>query len=125
MKLNLLEILQRVGNRVGSGETIEFGSKNPVAPFLPGQLTLSKPIVMLLLFQWLPPYGISFGILRFMNITKFFGGAFSQKLCQLKLVGARIQIEDQLCPLCGRENETLEHLTLFCELAYHLWCASP
>ncbi|XP_060972636.1 uncharacterized protein LOC133038486 [Cannabis sativa] len=40
-------------------------------------------------------------------------------------INKRFSIEDSSCPLCGRGEETFEHLFLSCEVAFHLWRSSP
>ncbi|XP_060961855.1 uncharacterized protein LOC133032052 [Cannabis sativa] len=37
----------------------------------------------------------------------------------------RFPIEDVTCPLCGTENESIEHLFLSCNVAFHLWRSFP
>uniref|UniRef100_A0A803PT76 Reverse transcriptase zinc-binding domain-containing protein n=1 Tax=Cannabis sativa TaxID=3483 RepID=A0A803PT76_CANSA len=37
----------------------------------------------------------------------------------------RFSIEDVTCPLCRIENESIEHLFLSCNVAFHLWRSSP
>ncbi|XP_060960786.1 uncharacterized protein LOC133031321 [Cannabis sativa] len=37
----------------------------------------------------------------------------------------RMHIDEVLCPMCGREDETVEHLFLYCDFASHLWRSSP
>ncbi|XP_060962265.1 uncharacterized protein LOC115695280 [Cannabis sativa] len=41
------------------------------------------------------------------------------------VLGRRFPIEDESCPLCGTEAETMEHLFLSCNFAFHLWRSSP
>ncbi|XP_060965447.1 uncharacterized protein LOC115720378 [Cannabis sativa] len=41
------------------------------------------------------------------------------------VIGRRFPIEDECCPLCGTETETMEHLFLSCNFAFHLWRSSP
>ncbi|XP_060968744.1 uncharacterized protein LOC133036241 [Cannabis sativa] len=41
------------------------------------------------------------------------------------VIHRRFPIEDTNCPLCGRGEETFEHLFLTCEVAFHLWKSSP
>ncbi|XP_060965675.1 uncharacterized protein LOC133034580 [Cannabis sativa] len=41
------------------------------------------------------------------------------------VLGRRFPIEDESCPLCGAESETMEHLFLSCNVAFHLWRSSP
>ncbi|KAM6568490.1 hypothetical protein CsatB_016475 [Cannabis sativa] len=42
-----------------------------------------------------------------------------------KILEDRLQIDNYSCLLCGDEVETMEHLFLHCNLASHLWRASP
>ncbi|XP_060974166.1 uncharacterized protein LOC133039317 [Cannabis sativa] len=37
----------------------------------------------------------------------------------------RFHITDNPCPICGMEEETMEHLFLHWDLAFHLWQSSP
>ncbi|KAM6543214.1 hypothetical protein CsatB_007661 [Cannabis sativa] len=41
------------------------------------------------------------------------------------LLARRIRIEEVSCPLCGEGEESMEHLFLFCNFAYHIWRSSP
>lgn len=27
-----------------------------------------------------------------------------------------------MCPLCGKDREVIDHLFLYCEFSYHVWC---
>uniref|UniRef100_A0A803PJ39 Reverse transcriptase zinc-binding domain-containing protein n=1 Tax=Cannabis sativa TaxID=3483 RepID=A0A803PJ39_CANSA len=36
-----------------------------------------------------------------------------------------MKIEDVSCPFCGEGEETMEHLFLCCNFAFHLWRSSP
>uniref|UniRef100_A0A803PQ85 Reverse transcriptase zinc-binding domain-containing protein n=1 Tax=Cannabis sativa TaxID=3483 RepID=A0A803PQ85_CANSA len=49
----------------------------------------------------------------------------SKALPVRSVLGKRFPIEDESCPLCGMEVETLEHLFLSCNVASHLWRSSP
>ncbi|XP_030505324.2 uncharacterized protein LOC115720311 [Cannabis sativa] len=37
----------------------------------------------------------------------------------------RINIDDETCLLCGEEAESIDHLFLYCNFAYHIWRSSP
>uniref|UniRef100_A0A803NHF6 Reverse transcriptase domain-containing protein n=1 Tax=Cannabis sativa TaxID=3483 RepID=A0A803NHF6_CANSA len=41
------------------------------------------------------------------------------------VINKRFHIEEVRCPLCGREEETVEHLFLTCDIALHVWLSSP
>ncbi|XP_030502633.2 uncharacterized protein LOC115717800 [Cannabis sativa] len=41
------------------------------------------------------------------------------------LFSKRMVIDETSCPICGKGDETMEHLFLFCDLASHLWRSSP
>ncbi|XP_060972674.1 uncharacterized protein LOC133038523 [Cannabis sativa] len=49
----------------------------------------------------------------------------SQALPVRAVIKRRLQIDDSSCPLCGRGEETMEHLFLTCDVAMHLWRSSP
>ncbi|XP_060970646.1 uncharacterized protein LOC133037410 [Cannabis sativa] len=49
----------------------------------------------------------------------------SKALPVRSVLGRRFPIEDESCPLCGTESETMEHLFLSCNVAFHLWRSSP
>ncbi|KAM6588245.1 hypothetical protein CsatA_010850 [Cannabis sativa] len=49
----------------------------------------------------------------------------SKALLIRSVIGRRFPIEDERCPLCGTEAETMEHLFLSCNFAFHLWRSSP
>ncbi|XP_060974253.1 uncharacterized protein LOC133039384 [Cannabis sativa] len=52
-------------------------------------------------------------------------GILSNALPIREILVKRIQIEDVTCPLCGEAEESMEHLFLYCNFAYHLWKSSP
>lgn len=39
-------------------------------------------------------------------------------------LGARIEIEDRMCPICGEEEELSTHLFLFCRYTRPIWFMS-
>uniref|UniRef100_A0A803P0N1 Reverse transcriptase zinc-binding domain-containing protein n=1 Tax=Cannabis sativa TaxID=3483 RepID=A0A803P0N1_CANSA len=41
------------------------------------------------------------------------------------IIKKRFYIEEVICFLCGREEESAEHLFLSCDFAFHLWRSSP
>ncbi|XP_060957966.1 uncharacterized protein LOC133029954 [Cannabis sativa] len=41
------------------------------------------------------------------------------------VLSKRLHLEDVACPLCGGDEETIEHLFLSCNLAFYLWHSSP
>ncbi|XP_060963450.1 uncharacterized protein LOC133032977 [Cannabis sativa] len=41
------------------------------------------------------------------------------------ILSKRFHLEDVACPLCGGGEETLEHLFLTCNWAFHLWWSFP
>ncbi|KAM6559138.1 hypothetical protein CsatA_028377 [Cannabis sativa] len=41
------------------------------------------------------------------------------------IIHKKFHIDDASCPICGVEEESMEHLFLKCDLAFHLWPSSP
>ncbi|KAM6562613.1 hypothetical protein CsatB_022611 [Cannabis sativa] len=41
------------------------------------------------------------------------------------MIRKRFHIEDARCPLCARDEETMEHLFLTCDVAFYAWRSSP
>uniref|UniRef100_A0A803QEC1 Reverse transcriptase domain-containing protein n=1 Tax=Cannabis sativa TaxID=3483 RepID=A0A803QEC1_CANSA len=37
----------------------------------------------------------------------------------------RIHINEETCPMCGAEAESIDHLFLYCDFANHIWRSSP
>uniref|UniRef100_A0A803QEG3 Reverse transcriptase zinc-binding domain-containing protein n=1 Tax=Cannabis sativa TaxID=3483 RepID=A0A803QEG3_CANSA len=53
------------------------------------------------------------------------GRILSDALPIRTLLAQRMSIEEISCPLCGAGEESMEHLFLYCNFAYHLWRSSP